>query len=385
MDNLTCGFSIVELVACSDLIPEKSKARAEMFGIKQMTTEQLLADPEIELVVNLTEIINHSKVTKMILEAGKHAYSEKSAGCSFEETKANVDLAKSKGLRYGCAPDTYMGAGIQTAGKLINDGWIGEPILARAWCIRGTGANQKKDPLDPEANHVKRGTSNTYDIGGYYNNALVALLGPVARCSGFARPFEKNTWENVRHPDFGKPIATGSGATVLMGTLEFVNGCYVSLALTNVCFGPEIPRVEIFGTKGIINVPDPNVFGGSNGKHVFITRIGEREPVRVPFTHGFADRDPGVMPRTGKREPGYYNWRGIAVVDMAYAIRRKRPQRCSPELALHNVEILSCIEDNSQKNAAVYTMTTRPERPAPLTPGCIGPVEVMEGSIDNIR
>ena len=384
LKTLSSGFTIIDLVGCSDIFPEKSKARAEMFCIKQMTTEEILKDPEIELVVNITEINNHTKVTRMCLEAGKHVYSEKSAGCAFEETKANVELAKSKGLLFGAAPDTFLGAAYQTARKLIDDGWIGDPIIARGWCIRGRKTEQRAEPVDPNAVFIAKGTTVTYDNGGYYNNALVSLLGPVVRCTGFARPSEKHTWENTRHPDFGKQIKLGAGATVMMGVLEFENGCYGNLVLTVDGFGREIPLVEIIGTKGMLSIPDPNVYGGW-GHDIYLSRVGDEIPQRIPFSHGFADTDPSILPKTGQRDPGYNGWRGIAVVDMAYALRRNRPHRCSPELALHNVEIISAIEENSQKNPGVYTMTTRPARPAPLAPGYIGPVEVMEGAIDNIR
>ena len=384
LNTLTSGFSIIEVKGCSDLVQEKSKARAEIFGIRQMSTEEILGDSEIEIVLNLTELRNHAKITRWILEAGKHAYSEKAAGCNVEETKANIDLAKSKGLRFGCAPDTYMGAAYQTARKLIDDGWIGDPIVARAWCIRGNKSYQRPAPLDPDGNYVKKGTTVTYDMSGYYNNALVSLLGPVTRCAGFARPFEKQIWENTRHPDFGMPKAVGSGASVLMGVLEFANGCYGNLVLTTESFGREIPKVEIIGTKGMLDIPDPNVFGGW-GKELYLTRVGDETPLRVPFTHGFADTDPDILPKSCKREPCHNSWRGIAVVDMAYAIRRNRPHRSNEELALHNVEIISAIEENSQNNPGVYVMKSRPERPAPLAPGFIGPVEVMEGSLDNLK
>ena len=381
LNTLSSGFSVIELKGCSDLAAHKSRERAELFGIKQMSTEEILEDPEIEIVLNLTEIENHSKVTKWILEAGKHAYSEKAAGCNYEETKANVDLAESKGLRFGCAPDTYLGAAYQTARKFIDDGWIGDPIIARAWCIRSMRTNQSPNPVNLNANYVIKGTTVTYDMSGYYVNALVSLLGPVVRCSGFARAYEKHIWENVKHPDFGKPMAVGSGASTLMGVLEFANGCYGNLVLTTDYFGPEIPKVEIIGTKGILDVCDPNVFGGW-GNEVYLTRIGEEKPVRMPFTHGFSDTDPRIPAKNGKYEPCHNSWRGIAVVDMAYAIRRERPHRSGAELALHNVEIISAIEENSQNNPGVYTMRSRPERPAPLAPGFIGPVEVMEGAIN---
>lgn len=384
LNTLTSGFSVIEMVGCSSFNSERSKERAELFGIKHMTTEEIIADPEIELVLNITDIRNHVKINKRILEAGKHVYSEKPAACSFEEAKAVAELAESKGLRFGCAPDTYMGAAYQTARKLIDDGWIGDPIIARAWCIRGRKSHHSPNPLNPDGNYVQKGTTVTYDMSGYYNNALVTLLGPVVRCCGFARPFEKYTWENTRHPDFGKPVAMGQGASILMGVLEFANGCYGNLVLTTECFDKEIPKVEILGTKGILTLPDPNVYGGW-GNEIYLTRIGDTESIRIPFTHGFADIDPAIPPKSGKHEPCHNSWRGIAAVDMAYAIRRNRPHRSSAELALHNVEIISAIEENSQKSPGVYTMTSRPERPAPLAPGYIGSVEVMEGAIDNIH
>ena len=390
LNTLSSGFTIIDLVGCSDLIAEKSKARSEIFGIKQMTTEEILKDPEIELVLNLTEIQNHTNVSRMILEAGKHCYSEKSAGCSVEEVQGTLDLANSKGLRFGSAPDTFLGAGIQTARKLIDEGWIGEPLGARGWCIRSMRFNSRTADPDPKANYIMKGTTITYDMGGYYNNALVALLGPVARCAGFAKAFDKHTWENTAHADFGKPIKVGSGANTIMAVYEFVNGCYGSFFITSESFGQEIPLLEIFGTKGNLAVNDPNQYGGSHGDYwkqdIILTRAGDDTPRIVPLSHGFADLDPAIPSKSGKWEPGQNNWRGIGAVDMAYAIRRNRPARCSPELAMHNVEIVSAIEENSQTDkVGVYTIKSRPAQPAPLAPGYIGPVSVMEGAIDNIR
>jgi predicted dehydrogenase len=385
LNTLTSGFSIIDLVGCSDLVPEKSKARSGLFGIKQLTTEQILSDPEIEIVLNLTEIDNHAKVSRMILESGKHCYSEKSAGCGYEEARAIVDLASSKNLRFGCAPDIYMGAAYQTARKLIDDGWIGDPVIALSWVIRSRKGQQREEPIDAGAYRIKSGTTITYDMGGYYMNALVSLLGPVNRVSGFARPFEKYTYENTRNPEFGKPaFVPGMGANIFMASLEFENGCYGSFAVTSESFGKEIPRVEIYGTKGNLTIPDPNCFGGYNGHDLYLTRIGSDEPYKMPFSHAFNETDPDVQPKSGRPEPCHNSWRGIAVVDMAYAIRQNRPHRSSADLALHFVEIMSAIEDSSRNNPAVYTVKSRPARPAPLSPGCFGPVEVMEGSINNI-
>jgi len=384
LNTLSAGFNIIELVGCSDIIPERSKARAETFGIRQMTTEEILADSEIEIVLNTTEIFNHTKITKAILESGKHAYSEKSAGGAYQETLDNVNLAKSKGLMFGCAPDIYMGAAYQTARKLIDDGWIGEPLAAQAWCYRGYGRHARAGGAAGSVfAYENKGTTVTYDMAAYYVNALVSLLGPVARASGFGRSVEKHTNDNVMHPNYGKPIELGSGATTLMGTLEFENGTYGSLMLSCDGFGPEIPRVEIFGTKGVMVVPDPNCFGG-HGLDVMLTPIGSQGTFKMPFSHSFTDMDWDAPTKTGKPEACYNSWRGIAVVDMAYALRRGRPHRSSAELALHTVEIVSAIEENSQKAPEVYTMHSRPQRPAPLRQYMFGPLHVMEAAIDNV-
>ena len=378
LNTLTKDWSIIDVVGCSDLIPEKSKARSELFGIRQMTTEEILADPEIEIVVNTTEIVNHTKVTRMILEAGKNCYSEKALGCTYEEAKANVELAKSKGLRLGSAPDIYLGAAYQTARKLIDDGWIGDPVTAQAWCIRGSNGFDR--PVTPEDNAPfgKKGSSIIFDMGGYYVNALVSLLGPVNRVAGFSHVFPNYKYRNTKNPMFGQDIITKGGSSTLMATLEFENGTYGNLVISHNGFDHEIPRVEIYGTKGTLVIPDPNCFGGY-GLDIYMTRVGNEGTFKVPFTHAFGDTDPAIPPRSGKREPCHNSWRGIAVVDMAYAIRQGRPHRSSPELALHTVEIMSAVEDFTEEGR-VHVMESRPERPAPLPHGIFGPVEVMESA-----
>ena len=182
------------------------------------------------------------------------------------------------------------------------------------------------------------------------------------------------------HPRFGQKINKMTGETIMMGNLEFENGCYGSLAMCSEGFSPEIPRVEILGTEGTLILPDPNYFGGW-GRDVYLTRAGNPgEKFKVPFTHGFSDMDPHEPPKSGKPQPSHNSWRGIAVVDMAHAIRTGRPHRSSAELALHTVEIVSAI-DNSNADSKVYTIESRPERPALLKLGFYGNPTVMEASI----
>jgi predicted dehydrogenase len=386
LNTLTSGFAAVEVVGCSDLIPERSKARAELFGIRQMTTEEILADPEIELVVNTTQLWNHHHVTKAALEAGKHVYSEKAMDHTWEGAKENYELAKKKGLLLGAAPDCYMGSAWQTARKLVDDGYIGQPLIAYSMCMRGYSSHERGPlpegfVLDPMMG--ARGTTITYDMGGYYINVLINLFGAVKRVSGYSQVFTGDReYYNTKNPNYGKKIPAEGGENVMLGALEFENGVYASLVLCSEAFSPEVPRVDIYGTEGHLSLPDPNYFGGWGNDVIILQRKGNgTESFKVPFTHGFSDTDPSIMPKSGKGEPCHNSWRGIAVVDMAYAIRRGRKPRSSAELALHTVEIIDAI-DRSNDDNRVHTMISRPERPAPLKPGYYGSVNVMEASLD---
>jgi predicted dehydrogenase len=388
LNTLTSGFAGVEVVGCSDLFPEKSKARAELFGIRQMTTEEILADPEIEIVVNTTQLWNHTKVSRMALEAGKHVYSEKAMGHDFEGAKANYDLAKKKGLLIGSAPDCYMGSAWQTARKLVDEGWIGQPIVCYSQCMRGYGSHERgampegfvRDPM-----MGAHGTTVTYDMGGYYINVLINLFGAVNRVSGYSKVFTGGrSYQNTASDLYGEKIPQEGGENIMLGALEFDNGVYGTLVLCSEGFNPEVPRVDIYGTEGHLSLPDPNNFGGWGNDVIMIQRKGNRaESFTFPFTHGFSDTDPSIPAKSGKREPCHNSWRGIAVVDMAYAIRRGRAPRSSAELALHMVEILDAI-DKSNKDNQVYTMKIKPEKPAALAAGRYGAVGVMESAIDNI-
>jgi predicted dehydrogenase len=371
------GFAIADMVGCSDLIPERSKARAETFGIRQMTNEEILSDPEIEIVLNTTGARDHHGVSLSILEADKHVYTEKAMDTSFESAKELYDLAAKKNLHIGAAPDCYMGSGYQTARKLIDDGWIGTPLFAHAFCYRGYNSHERRQEFP---NFGASGTTIHYDMSGYYINVLVNLFGAVNRVSGFSRAFGGRQFTNPLHPNYKQPVTVGTGSTTSMGLLEFGSGVYASLTLTADGMGQEVPRVEVYGTEGHLTLPDPNCFGGW-GNDVYLTRMGN-ERVKMPFTHGFSDIDPKIPTVSGNPwEPCYNSWRGIAVVDMAWAIRRGRLPRSNSELALHAVEIASAIDKSNAENITI-TLTTKPERPAPLAPGLMG--RSAEASIDSV-
>jgi len=176
-------FEILDIVACADLIMDRAKAKAEEFGCKAVTVDQLLADPEIEIVMNLTIPIAHASVAFKAIEAGKSVHNEKPLAITREDGKKMLAMAKAKGVRVGCAPDTFMGGGIQTCGKIIDDGWIGEPIGATAFM---TCHGHESWHPDPEF-YYKAGGGPMFDMGPYYLTALVALMGPIKRATGSTR------------------------------------------------------------------------------------------------------------------------------------------------------------------------------------------------------
>ena len=146
LSSMINNFSILDVVGCSDIIPERSKNRAEEFGIEQLTNEEIFNNPEIEIVVNTTYPLSHYEVSKAALLAGKHVHSEKMMAVTLDEGRELLSIAKEKGLRIGMAPDTFLGGGLQTARKLIDAGFIGEPLTARAKVIRGYHMRGKLKP-----------------------------------------------------------------------------------------------------------------------------------------------------------------------------------------------------------------------------------------------
>ena len=358
-------FDILDVVGCSDLLPERSKSRAETFGIRQMTNEEIFNDPEISIVVNTTYPSSHDLINRAALMAGKHVHCEKMMADGFEMAKETYALAKEKGLRIGCAPDTFLGAAYQTARKLIDDGFIGEPISAHAMVLRGYNAQGPSLPARVGGMFIP-GSTIAYDMGGYYIHALIALLGPINRISGFAKGREKY-YTHPKNPNYKQRVEV-TGSTMMQSALEFASGAFGSLTVMGDSFTSEVPRVEIYGTEGMLICPDPNNYGGD----VILVRNGNgREQFRMPYTHGYAEIDRALPTLTGRREAGSHSRRGIGVADMAWAITNGRAHRCSAELGLHAMEVIYGTE-KSCNEGIVYQMTTNPGDIAPLPCGFTG-------------
>jgi len=364
--NMTKKFAILDVVGCSDLIEERSRARAEQFGIRKMTNEEILSDPEIEIVVNLTYPLAHYEVTKAALEAGKHVFTEKMLTTNYKDAKELYELAEKSGLRIGVAPDTFLGAGLQTARKLIDTGFIGTPFGAQAMVIRGCRltAEEKEDRL-PFIFH--EGGSIPYDMGGYYLHALVGLLGPAKRVTGLSRPFYTEvTQHNPHHPDYHIPMPFKTD-TVMTSAIEFHDGAFANFTTMAESHLNELPRLEVYGTEGTLILPDPNTYLGP----VYLIRGRQVEKQSIPLTHGYGNE---VAPDSVTFTPEERDWRnchrGLGVADMAWAIRNGRAHRCSAELGLHAIEIIYGIEQ-SYKEERFYTLISKPAQPEAITAGYI--------------
>ncbi|MDI7277680.1 MAG: Gfo/Idh/MocA family oxidoreductase [Anaerolineae bacterium] len=335
------SFPILDLVACADLIAERAEARAAEFGVEARSVEGILADPEIEIVLNLTIPKAHAEVALQALEAGKSAHNEKPLAIIREDGQRLLEVARARGVRIGCAPDTFLGAGIQTCRKLIDDGWIGEPVAACAFMM--CHGHESWHP-DPEF-YYKVGGGPMFDMGPYYLTALVALLGPVRRVTGATRITfpERLITSEPRHGTVIKVDVP----THVAGVLEFASGAIATIVTSFDVWHAELPRIEVYGAEGTLSVPDPNCFGGP----VRLRRAGASEWSDIPLTHGYSE-----------------NSRGIAVADMAYAIRSGRKHRASGELAYHVLDVMHAFHDAAREGCHVELESTC-ARPAPLPMG----------------
>ena len=311
----------LEVAACADLIMERAESSAKQHGIpKACTPAELLADPSIEMVVNLTIPKAHAEVALAAVEAGKSVYTEKPLAVTREDGQRIVERAAEKGVLVGCAPDTFLGAGIQTCVRLINDGVIGAPVAATAFMTCHGHEGWHPDP----AFYYQSGGGPVFDMGPYYFTALIALMGPARRVSGsVSRSFPRRVVGSG--PREGQVIEV-EVPTHAAGTIDFEAGAIASFVMSFDIWHAELPRIEIYGTEGSLSVPDPNGFGG---------------PVRVRASRDAAWQDvPVTLPHAE-------NSRGLGVSEMVEAIGAGRPPRASGALGLHALEIMHAVHDAS--------------------------------------
>lgn len=334
-------FPVLDVRAVADLRSEAAERRGAEFGVPAMRVDRLLRDDDIEIVVNLTVPLAHTDVSLAVLEAGKHVHSEKPLGVDVAEARKVLDRAASRSLRVGCAPDTFLGGGHQTARKLIDDGAIGTPVAGTAFFM--CPGHERWHPAP--GFYYLRGGGPMLDMGPYYITDLVQLLGPVAAVMGStARPRAERRVESGPQQGTVVPVEV---ATHVAGTLEFVGGAVVSVVMSfDVAMHGHAP-IEIYGDRGSLLVPDPNRFGGP----VQVGSAGAPWQTVAP-THGHVDGE----------------FRSIGVADMATAIVTGRPHRASGALAFHVLEVMAAFQTSADEGRRI-AIDSRVERPAMLPPG----------------
>jgi len=326
LKNITELFQEIELTAVCDLVKEKAEKAREEYNVPKLydTMEELFADDEIDIVLNLTRPYEHYDVTRAALLAGKHVYSEKPLAATLEEGRALVELAKEKNLMLGGAPDTFMGAGIQTCRKLIEDGFIGTPVGAAAFMIcRG---HESWHP-DPEF-YYKHGGGPMMDMGPYYLTALVNLLGRIQGVTGVAKTsFARRT---ITSQPYAGTVVDVEVPTYVTGILDFESGVTGTLFTTFDVHNTGQARFEIYGSEGTLLVPDPNTFSGP----IYLLRQEEKEMKEMPLLFDYAD-----------------NSRALGLADMAKSIEANRFFRAGCEQTLHVLEVMTAFERSSKSRA----------------------------------
>ncbi len=330
-------FAILGLAGCADLDHNRAQGFGIEHGVTAYTVDELLGHPDIDILVNLTVPQVHAQVSQAIVAAGKHVYSEKPLALDRDEGQQVLDAAAAAGLRVGCAPDTFLGGGLQTCRAVIDSGRIGTPLAATAFLASRGPESWHQNPFF----FYLRGGGPLFDMGPYYLTALTSLLGPVRRITASTR-------RSFKEREAGHEAIKGAKIPVEINThaagiLDFAEGPVATLTMSFDVWKHNLPIIEIYGSEGTLSVPDPNTFGGV--VRVFDASTGEW--AEVPHQHS---TDIG---------------RGVGVADMAHAIREERAHRASGQLAYHILDIMQAFDESSESDQHIDILS-RVERPQPL-------------------
>ncbi|CCM75950.1 Gfo/Idh/MocA family protein [Rhizobium mesoamericanum] len=335
-------FKGLKVLACADINVQAAKARAEEYGVKAQTIDELLANDEIDVIVNLTIPDAHFPVSKAILEAGKHVYSEKPLVLTLEQGEELRRIAKEKNLSVGCAPDTFLGGAHQLARKYIDEGGIGR-ITSGACYVMSPGMEMWHP--NPDFFFLPGG-GPILDLGPYYVANLINLIGPVKRV-GAMTSMASDTRTITSQPRYGEVIPVKTPTTI-QAMLEFVSGATITLTASWDVWSHRHANMELYGTDGSLYVPDPNFFGGvveASGRDKDIKPLDSWEH---PF--GIFNQESPHGPRA--------NYRTAGLADMAMAIIEGRDARCSLDRTLHGVDVMTSILKSGEEGRFIELTTT---------------------------
>ncbi len=342
-------FKGLKVLACADINMEAARARAEEYKVKAQTIDELLANDELDVIVNLTIPDAHFPVSKRILEAGKHVYSEKPLVLTLEQGEELRRIAKEKGLAVGCAPDTFLGGAHQLARKFIDDGSIGR-ITSGACYVMSPGMEMWHP--NPDFFFLPGG-GPILDLGPYYIANLINLIGPVKRV-GAMTSMASPTRTITSQPRNGETIPVKTPTTI-QALLEFVSGARITLTASWDVWSHRHANMELYGTEGSLYVPDPNFFGGTVEASGRDKDIKPLENWAHPF--GIANQESPSGPRA--------NYRTAGLADMAASLIDGRDARCSLDRTLHGVDVMTSILKSGEEGRFI-DLTTTCTQPAAL-------------------
>lgn len=365
LTNLQKYSDYVTIQACAARTLEKAQAKAEQYGIPEAYScaEELIRNADVDVILNLTIPNAHYPLNKLALECGKHVYTEKPLADTYEHGRELTDLAKQKNLRIGCAPDTFLGGRLQTCREMLDAGVIGDVIGATAFMVYRGIETFHPNP----AFYYHKGAGPLMDMGPYYMSALFSLLGPVESCCAMSkRTFDQRVIETEPHRG---ELINVEVDTYTTGLLRFQSGVIVTMLFSFDVCDSNLPRIEIYGTKGTLCIADidpldgPNLFGGKillRMTEQYRWRSMPRKPEEtsldwetVPVTRPFCSTSHAS------------NSRGIGLVDMVLAMQENRPHRASGEMALHSLEVMEQMIQSAEEGRFLSPQT-RFDRPALL-------------------
>ncbi|RFU49230.1 Gfo/Idh/MocA family protein [Paraburkholderia sp. DHOC27] len=332
-------FAAVEVCAVADLDMERARASAQRHGVARVvTTDAVYDDAGIDLILNLTQPAQHAEVARRALQSGKHVYNEKPLTLDLGEARGLLETARSAGLKICCAPDTVLGAGIQTCRQLIDSGAIGEPIAATAFMTNHGHERWHPDP----AFYYQPGAGPMFDMGPYYLSALVNLIGPIDSVSAFARASFPERVIGSK-PKRGERIQVNT-PTHVAGQMQFDNGAIGTIVTSFDIWGAKLPFIEVHGTEGSLSVPDPNTFGGPVS-----LKVRDGDWTDVPLSH-----------------PYHENTRGLGIADLAQALQSGAQPRTDGEIGYHVLEVMHGFLAAATRRQTVSIESTF-QRPAPMS------------------
>ena len=325
-------FNNIKIVKCADIKHDNALKCAKIFKIKALTVKEILKDKEIEIILNLTIPKAHYQIAKLALMNGKHVYSEKPLAINFKDGKNLIKLAKKKNLYVGNAPDTFLGGGIQKSKELVDKNTIGKIILGNAtFAFPGV---QSYHP-NPEPWFAKKEGGPVIDMGPYYLTALVNLLGPAKKVSGSIVNGVKRRTIGIG-PRKNKTFKVECPTTYL-STVTFNNGTIIRLTLSFDVIAHQRNHIELYGDRGSMIVPDPNMFGGS--VHI-CKKLGN--PWKEYKTNKMPLGKINIRSQSSRANESATNanYRGVGLAEMAYSIEKKKINKCNGELSLHILDII---------------------------------------------